>query len=329
MLGLIISIIVVGLIAGAVARLVVPGHQNLSIPMTILLGIIGSFVGGFLGYLLFGRTPAAASCSRPESSAPSSARSSCSSSGSRSASAAAPGPPSRRLPGRGVGDHGPTGRATFRRDDGDIEATISSSNGERRPVAAWRTSSTSTPRAYDPARPVVGMDEKPRPAACHAREPIRRPGGVTCGSTASTSAAAPARSSAGLSAPRLATGRCPAGADQGRLRSQGPATTHRGLPQRRAGGLGDGRPERPPHRLLRGVRAGEGVRPGAALDIHHTHERLLAQHRRDRAVRVDPAAWTAASMISTPSTPSSLAGSTPPTPTSTRSNGTSPPPMPR
>ena len=45
MLGLIISIIVVGLIAGAVARLVVPGRQNLSIPMTILLGIIGSFVG--------------------------------------------------------------------------------------------------------------------------------------------------------------------------------------------------------------------------------------------------------------------------------------------
>ena len=54
MLGLIISIIVVGLIAGAVARLVVPGKQNLSIPMTILLGIIGSFVGGFLAYLLFG-----------------------------------------------------------------------------------------------------------------------------------------------------------------------------------------------------------------------------------------------------------------------------------
>ena len=58
MLGLIISIIVVGLIAGAVARLVVPGRQNLSIPMTILLGIIGSFVGGFLGYLLFGRDAA-------------------------------------------------------------------------------------------------------------------------------------------------------------------------------------------------------------------------------------------------------------------------------
>lgn len=53
MLGLIISIIVVGLIAGFIARAVVPGRQNLSIGMTILLGIIGSFVGGFLGYLLF------------------------------------------------------------------------------------------------------------------------------------------------------------------------------------------------------------------------------------------------------------------------------------
>ena len=53
MLGLIISLIVIGLIAGAVARLVVPGKQNLSIPMTILLGIVGSFVGGFLGYLIF------------------------------------------------------------------------------------------------------------------------------------------------------------------------------------------------------------------------------------------------------------------------------------
>ena len=52
-IGLIISFIVVGLIAGAVARLLVPGKQNLSIPMTIVIGIIGSFVGGFLGYLLF------------------------------------------------------------------------------------------------------------------------------------------------------------------------------------------------------------------------------------------------------------------------------------
>jgi uncharacterized membrane protein YeaQ/YmgE (transglycosylase-associated protein family) len=53
MLGLIITLIIVGLIAGALARLLVPGRQELSIPGTILLGIIGSFVGGFLGYLLF------------------------------------------------------------------------------------------------------------------------------------------------------------------------------------------------------------------------------------------------------------------------------------
>jgi uncharacterized membrane protein YeaQ/YmgE (transglycosylase-associated protein family) len=53
MVGLIISIIVVGLIAGALARLIVPGRQNLSIGMTIVLGIVGSFIGGFLGYLLF------------------------------------------------------------------------------------------------------------------------------------------------------------------------------------------------------------------------------------------------------------------------------------
>ena len=55
MLGLIVSIIVVGLIAGALARLLVPGRQDISILMTIVLGIVGSFVGGFLGYLLFGR----------------------------------------------------------------------------------------------------------------------------------------------------------------------------------------------------------------------------------------------------------------------------------
>ena len=53
MLGLIISLIVIGLIAGALARLIVPGRQNISIPMTILLGVIGSFVGGFLGFLIF------------------------------------------------------------------------------------------------------------------------------------------------------------------------------------------------------------------------------------------------------------------------------------
>jgi len=58
MLGLIVSIVVVGLIAGAVARLLIPGRQHLSIVMTIVLGIVGSFVGGFLGYLIFGKDAA-------------------------------------------------------------------------------------------------------------------------------------------------------------------------------------------------------------------------------------------------------------------------------
>ena len=53
MLGLIVTLIIIGLIAGVLARLVVPGKQDLSILGTIVLGIVGSFVGGFLGYLLF------------------------------------------------------------------------------------------------------------------------------------------------------------------------------------------------------------------------------------------------------------------------------------
>ncbi len=53
MLGLIVTLIIVGLIAGAVARLLVPGDQHMSIPVTIVIGMIGSFVGGFLGYLIF------------------------------------------------------------------------------------------------------------------------------------------------------------------------------------------------------------------------------------------------------------------------------------
>ena len=69
MLGLIVSIIVIGLIAGALARLVVPGKQDISILMTIVLGIVGSFVGGFLGYLISPRTPRMDSPSPPGSSA--------------------------------------------------------------------------------------------------------------------------------------------------------------------------------------------------------------------------------------------------------------------
>ena len=53
MLGLIIYLLIVGVIAGFLARLLVPGRDPMSVGATILLGIVGSFIGGFLGYLLF------------------------------------------------------------------------------------------------------------------------------------------------------------------------------------------------------------------------------------------------------------------------------------
>jgi uncharacterized membrane protein YeaQ/YmgE (transglycosylase-associated protein family) len=53
MLGLLIYLLAIGLIAGFLARLLVPGRNPMSIGGTILLGMVGSFVGGFLGYLLF------------------------------------------------------------------------------------------------------------------------------------------------------------------------------------------------------------------------------------------------------------------------------------
>jgi uncharacterized membrane protein YeaQ/YmgE (transglycosylase-associated protein family) len=58
MLGFVVILLVVGLIAGALARLIVPGRQHMSVVMTIVLGIVGSFVVGFLGYVLFHTDPA-------------------------------------------------------------------------------------------------------------------------------------------------------------------------------------------------------------------------------------------------------------------------------
>ena len=54
MLWFIIVLLVVGLIAGALARLLVPGKDPMSLLGTWALGVLGSFVGGFLGYVLFG-----------------------------------------------------------------------------------------------------------------------------------------------------------------------------------------------------------------------------------------------------------------------------------
>ena len=55
MLWFVISLLVIGLIAGFIARALVPGPDPMSIGATILLGIVGSFIGGFLGWALFGK----------------------------------------------------------------------------------------------------------------------------------------------------------------------------------------------------------------------------------------------------------------------------------
>lgn len=47
-IGGIISAIIVGLIIGALGRLVVPGKQAIPIWLTIVIGIIAAFVGGFI-----------------------------------------------------------------------------------------------------------------------------------------------------------------------------------------------------------------------------------------------------------------------------------------
>jgi uncharacterized membrane protein YeaQ/YmgE (transglycosylase-associated protein family) len=47
-LGLIISAIFVGLIIGALGRLVLPGRQDISILLTIVIGIIAALIGSFI-----------------------------------------------------------------------------------------------------------------------------------------------------------------------------------------------------------------------------------------------------------------------------------------
>jgi len=52
--GSIISTIVVGLIVGAIAKLLMPGKDPGGFIVTILLGIAGAFVGTWIGRMLWG-----------------------------------------------------------------------------------------------------------------------------------------------------------------------------------------------------------------------------------------------------------------------------------
>jgi len=52
-LGFIITLLIIGLIAGFIARALVPGRDPMGVIGTIVLGVVGSFIGGFLGYVIF------------------------------------------------------------------------------------------------------------------------------------------------------------------------------------------------------------------------------------------------------------------------------------
>ena len=46
--------LIIGLIAGALARLIMPGRDPMGIIATILLGIVGSIVGGLVSWAIWG-----------------------------------------------------------------------------------------------------------------------------------------------------------------------------------------------------------------------------------------------------------------------------------
>jgi uncharacterized membrane protein YeaQ/YmgE (transglycosylase-associated protein family) len=54
-LGLVISVMVIGFITGALARLAVPGPDPMPAWLTIAIGLAGTFGGGAIGYAIFGR----------------------------------------------------------------------------------------------------------------------------------------------------------------------------------------------------------------------------------------------------------------------------------
>jgi uncharacterized membrane protein YeaQ/YmgE (transglycosylase-associated protein family) len=52
----ILLFIVFGLVVGLLARALMPGRQSMGLLMTALLGVAGSFIGGFIGALISDRS---------------------------------------------------------------------------------------------------------------------------------------------------------------------------------------------------------------------------------------------------------------------------------
>jgi uncharacterized membrane protein YeaQ/YmgE (transglycosylase-associated protein family) len=49
-----LAFLLFGLVVGLIARAIMPGTQRLGVLMTMLLGCVGSFLGGVLSNMLFG-----------------------------------------------------------------------------------------------------------------------------------------------------------------------------------------------------------------------------------------------------------------------------------
>jgi uncharacterized membrane protein YeaQ/YmgE (transglycosylase-associated protein family) len=50
--------LIIGLIAGGLARLLIPGRQPMGLLMTMILGLVGSGVGGLISTAVFGYSAA-------------------------------------------------------------------------------------------------------------------------------------------------------------------------------------------------------------------------------------------------------------------------------
>jgi len=48
------AFLILGLIAGAIAKAILPGRQGGGIFITLLLGVVGAILGGWLGGMIFG-----------------------------------------------------------------------------------------------------------------------------------------------------------------------------------------------------------------------------------------------------------------------------------
>jgi uncharacterized membrane protein YeaQ/YmgE (transglycosylase-associated protein family) len=54
MFSFILVLVIMGLIIGALARLLVPGRDPMGIPATMAIGVVGTLISGFIGRAIFG-----------------------------------------------------------------------------------------------------------------------------------------------------------------------------------------------------------------------------------------------------------------------------------